>query len=110
MHAVIDVEGRPIRFFMTAGQVSDYTAAALLDSLPKAEWLLADRSHDADYSGKALHSGPARTGLTLVLQSDSSFSCHLHKVPDIRLGPVALHVRPGGHEQNNLRRGCMLQS
>ena len=44
LHAVTDADGRPIRFFMTAGQVSDYTgAAALLDSLPKAEWLLADR-------------------------------------------------------------------
>ena len=34
MHAVADADGRPIRFFMTAGQVSDYTgAAALLSSL-----------------------------------------------------------------------------
>jgi transposase len=37
LHAVTDAEGRPIRFFMTAGQVSDYTgAAALLGSLPSA--------------------------------------------------------------------------
>ena len=44
LHAVADADGRPIRFFMTAGQVSDYTgAAALLGCLPKAEWLLADR-------------------------------------------------------------------
>jgi transposase len=28
LHAVTDAEGRPIRFFMTAGQVSDYTGAA----------------------------------------------------------------------------------
>ena len=27
LHAVTDAEGRPIRFFMTAGQVSDYTGA-----------------------------------------------------------------------------------
>ncbi len=48
LHAVAD--GRPTRFFMTAGQVSDYTgAAALLGSLPKAEWLLADRGYDADW-------------------------------------------------------------
>src|SRR3546814_8992191 len=33
LHAVTDANGRPISFFMTAGQVSDYTgAAALLDS------------------------------------------------------------------------------
>lgn len=49
LHAVTDGEGRPIRFFMTAGQVSDSTgAAALLGSLPKAECLLADRGNDAD--------------------------------------------------------------
>jgi transposase len=44
LHAVADANGRPISLFMTAGQVSDYTgAAALLDSLPKAQWLLGDR-------------------------------------------------------------------
>ena len=55
LHAVTDAEGRPIRVFMTAGEVSDYTgAAALLDSLPKAEWLLADRGYDADWFRDAL--------------------------------------------------------
>ena len=50
LHAVTDANGRPISFFMTAGQVSDYTgAAALLDSLPKAQWMLADRGYDADW-------------------------------------------------------------
>jgi transposase len=42
-------------FFMTAGQVSDYTgAAALLDGLPKAQWLLGDRGNDADWFRDAL--------------------------------------------------------
>lgn len=46
LHAVADAKGRPIG----AGQVSDYTgAAALLSSLPKAGWLLADRGYDADW-------------------------------------------------------------
>jgi transposase len=40
---------------LTAGHVSDYTgAAALLDSLPSAEWLLADRGYDADWFRDAL--------------------------------------------------------
>ena len=40
---------------MTAGQVSDHTgAAALLGSLPAAEWLIADRSYDADWFRDAL--------------------------------------------------------
>lgn len=38
LHAVTDANDRPIKFVMTAGQVSDYTgAAALLSSLPEAE-------------------------------------------------------------------------
>jgi len=50
LHAVTDANGRPISFFMTAGQVSDYKGAtALLDSLPKAQWILADRGYDADW-------------------------------------------------------------
>ena len=45
LHAVTDANGRPVSFFITAGQISDYTgAAALLDELPKAKWLLADRA------------------------------------------------------------------
>ncbi len=55
LHAVTDAEGRPIRFFMTAAQVSDYIgAAALLGGLPKAEWLLADWGYDADWFRDAL--------------------------------------------------------
>jgi transposase len=52
---VADAEGRPIRFFLTAGQVSDYTGAlALLSSLPGAGWLLADKGYDADWFREAL--------------------------------------------------------
>ena len=55
LHAVTDAKGRPIQFFMSAGQVSDYTgAAALLRSLPKAGWMLADRGYDADWFREAL--------------------------------------------------------
>jgi transposase len=50
LNAVTDTEGRSICFFMTAGQVSDYTgAAALLGSLPSAVRLLADRGYDAGW-------------------------------------------------------------
>ena len=50
-----DAKGRTLRFFMTAGQVSDDTgAAALLASLPAAEWLIADRGYDADWFRQAL--------------------------------------------------------
>ena len=55
LHAVTDTSGRPIRLFITAGQVSDYTgAAALMNGLPEAEWLLADRGYDADWFRETL--------------------------------------------------------
>ena len=55
LHAVADAKGRPIRFFMSAGQVSDHTGAAiLLDGLPKADWILRDRGYDADWLREAL--------------------------------------------------------
>ena len=50
LHAATDTIGRPIRVFMTAGQVSDYTGAgALMSSLPAADWLLGDRCSDANW-------------------------------------------------------------
>ena len=55
LHALADANGRPLSLFLTAGQVSDYTgAAALLDDLPKAQWLLGDRGYDADWFRDAL--------------------------------------------------------
>ena len=55
LHAVTDENGRPISFFMSAGEASDYTgAAALLNSLPPAQWLLADRGYDADWFREGL--------------------------------------------------------
>lgn len=41
LHAICDSKGRPINFFVSAGQISDYIGArALLSSLPDADWLL----------------------------------------------------------------------
>ncbi len=55
LHAVTDAKGRPLKFVLTADQVSDYTgAAALLGSLPAAEWIIADRDYDADWFRVAL--------------------------------------------------------
>ena len=55
LHAVTDADGHPLSFFLTAGPVSDYAgAAALLDELPKAQWLVGDRGYDADWFRDAL--------------------------------------------------------
>ncbi len=60
LHAVSDADGRPFSFFITAGQISDYTgAAALLDDLPKAQWLLGDRGYDAVQGRSAGQGHPA---------------------------------------------------
>ena len=55
LYGFTDTSGRPIRFFITAGQVSVYTgASALMNGLSKAEWLLTDRGYDADWFREAL--------------------------------------------------------
>ncbi len=55
LHAICDAMGRPLRMFLTAGQVSDYRGAqAMSDALPSADWLLADRGYDADWFREAL--------------------------------------------------------
>jgi transposase len=55
LHAVTDSVGRPIRLFITAGQVSDYIGArAMCGSLPAVDWLIADRGYDADWFREAL--------------------------------------------------------
>ena len=47
--------GRPIRLFITAGQVKDDIGArALCGSLPTVDWLIADRGYDADWFREAL--------------------------------------------------------
>lgn len=47
--ACADRDGKPLRFFLTAGQGNDYpVVAALLVSVPKAKHLLGDRGYDAD--------------------------------------------------------------
>jgi len=47
LHAVTDEKGRPIRFFMSAGEISDYTgAAALLSSLTAQDAQTIPQSFD----------------------------------------------------------------
>jgi transposase len=94
LHAVTDANDRRISFFMTAGQVRDYTGvAALLDSLPKAQWMLADPGYDADWlrdalqeEDHALHPRPKNT------QQDRQ----IRRVPLQRPQPHGDHVWPPG--------------
>lgn len=54
LYAFTDSVGRPIRFYISVGQVSDYFGArALANSLPSADWLLGDRGFDAEWFREA---------------------------------------------------------
>ncbi len=69
LHALADANGRSLSFFMTAGQVSDYTgAAALLEDMPSAQWLLGD--HATNRSGMT----SAVTGVAAASRSCSAAS------------------------------------
>jgi transposase len=94
LHAVPDAKGRPIRFFMSARQVSDHTgAAALLGSLPKAEWLQADRGYDADRFKDALEDKgikpciPGRASRKKTVRYDKRKYKHRNRI-EILFGPL----------------------
>ena len=79
LHAVTDALGRPLRLFLTAGQRSDYIGArALLDGLPCAEHMLADRGYDADWYREELENKgitpciPSRKGRKTPIPHDKA--------------------------------------
>ena len=53
LHAACDALGNPVRFFITAGQRSDYVKALDLVAGREMEALIADKGYDADYMIKA---------------------------------------------------------
>ena len=78
LHTVTDAMGRPLRMLLTAGQRSDYIGArALLDGLPPAKHMLADRGYDADWYREALENRgitpciPARKGRKVLITHDA---------------------------------------
>jgi len=73
--------------FLTAGQRSDYIGArALLDGLPPAEHLLADRGYDADWYREALEDKgikpciPSRKGRKVAIPHDEARYRKRHKI------------------------------
>ena len=67
----MDISGRPIRLFITAGQVSDYTgAAALINDLPEADWFreaLVDMGTKPRILGKSHARKPSSTPFETLL-------------------------------------------
>lgn len=87
LHAVTDVAGLPLRMFLTASQRSDYIGArALLDSLPPAEHMLADRGYDADWDREALEGTgiapyiPSRKNRKVPIPHDEARYRKRHKI------------------------------
>lgn len=57
LHTVCDGEGRPIIMVLSEGQMSDHKGARLvLDALPPARCLIADRGYDSAWFREALAS------------------------------------------------------
>lgn len=55
LHAITDANGRPLSFFMTAGQNQRlHRSCGSVGDLSKAKWLLGDCGYDADWFKKAL--------------------------------------------------------
>jgi transposase len=55
LHTACDGKGRPLIMLLCEGEMRDYKGSALMiDALPGAEALLADRGYDADWCGAAL--------------------------------------------------------
>ena len=94
LHAVTDREGRPVRLFVTAGQVSDYKGALALQSqLPPADWLIADRGYDADWIRNALSDSeirvciPPRKSRTAPIKYDKRRYRRRHRI-EIMFGRI----------------------
>ena len=90
LHAVTDALGRPIRMFLSAGNLSDYKGAlALLSSLPKAKWLLADRGYDADWFRNALKERkiapciPSRKNRKVAIPHDAKRYRQRHRIENM---------------------------
>lgn len=55
-----DGQGRPILLLLSEGQMSDHTAALLIDRLPRAKTLIGDKGYDSDAFRAAASATTAR--------------------------------------------------
>lgn len=90
LHGVTDAVGRPIQLFLTAGKISDYIGArALLPSIPSADWMLADRGHDADWFREELKERniqpciPSRRNRKEIIPHDTKLYRSRHKIENM---------------------------
>ena len=87
---VCDAQGRPLTFFLSPGQMGDAKGAlALLNALPPARTLIADKGYDADWFRVALADRgiatciPARRGRKAPAKHDSRLYRQRHKIENL---------------------------
>ncbi len=90
LHAVCDGDGRPLVMLLSEGQMSDYKGAALMiDALPPAIHLLADRGYDADWFRSALRDKgiepciPPKKNRKIQINYDKTLYKQRHKVENM---------------------------
>ena len=90
LHAVCDGKGRPLIMLLSEGQMSDYKGAALMiDALPKAKALLADRGYDADWFRHALAERgiaaciPSKTNRKVPIPHDTGLYRQRHRIENM---------------------------
>jgi transposase len=106
---VCDRLGRPLTFFLSPGQMSDAKGAlALLDALPPATMLLADKGYDADWFREALEEKgisaciPARRGRKNPAGHDRKLYKQRHRIENLFRPPQGL--APHRHPLRPMRR------
>jgi transposase len=84
---VCDGKGRPLVMLLSEGQMSDYKGAALmLDALPSARTLIADRGYDANWFRQALTARgiepciPSKTNRIVPIPHDPALYRQRHKI------------------------------
>jgi transposase len=87
---VCDGNGKPVALLLSEGQMSDYKGARrLLDSLPPAKELLADRGYDANWFRAALTEKgitpciPSKKNRKLPIPYDATVYKQRHKVENM---------------------------
>ncbi len=90
LHAVCDGDGRPLVMLLLEGQMSDYKGAALMvDALPPAKHLLADRGYNADWFRTALRDKgtepciPPKKNRRIQIKYDKALYKQRHKIENM---------------------------
>lgn len=90
LHAVCDDRGRPLVMLLSEGKMSDYKGAALMiEALPPAKDMLADRGYDADWFRNALTARgitpciPSRSNRKVQIPHDKALYRQRHKIENM---------------------------